>query len=95
MKIASTPPTAVGITETRARPPASANGPTLAKTNETVEISTLSAQLAHAENAPFDAARVAEIKQAIREGRFAISPERIADGLIDSVRELLRHKPAV
>lgn len=33
--------------------------------------------------------RVAEIKQAIVEGRFQINPDRIASGLIDSVRQIL------
>jgi len=37
-----------------------------------------------------DAARVAEIKQAIAEGRFRINPEAIADRLLETVRELLR-----
>jgi negative regulator of flagellin synthesis FlgM len=36
-----------------------------------------------------DAKRVAEIKQAIAEGRFKIDPERIADGLLGSVRQML------
>ncbi|WP_043526270.1 flagellar biosynthesis anti-sigma factor FlgM [Litchfieldella xinjiangensis] len=36
-----------------------------------------------------DQARVEEIRQAISEGRLEISAERIADGLIDSVRDLL------
>lgn len=36
-----------------------------------------------------DTARVAEIRQAISEGRLEIDSERIADGLIDSVRDLL------
>ena len=39
-----------------------------------------------------DAARVAEIRQAINEGRLDIRAERIADGLIDSVRDLLGDK---
>lgn len=34
-------------------------------------------------------ARVAELRQAIREGRLQINAERIADGLITSVREQL------
>ncbi len=37
----------------------------------------------------FDAQRVAEIRQAISEGRFMVNPERVADGLINSVREML------
>jgi len=36
-----------------------------------------------------DLARVAEIRQAIADGKLAIDTSRIADGLIDSVRELL------
>ncbi len=40
----------------------------------------------------FDAKRVAEIRQAISEGRFQVNPERIADGLMDSVREMLSQR---
>ena len=36
-----------------------------------------------------DQARVAEIRQAISEGKLEIRPERIADGLIASARELV------
>ena len=36
-----------------------------------------------------DTKRVQEIKQAISEGRFKVNPERIADGLLDSVRQML------
>ncbi|WP_275287388.1 flagellar biosynthesis anti-sigma factor FlgM [Halomonas elongata] len=36
-----------------------------------------------------DAARVDELRDAIREGRLEIRPERIADGLIASVQDLL------
>ncbi|WP_417331070.1 flagellar biosynthesis anti-sigma factor FlgM [Halomonas cupida] len=36
-----------------------------------------------------DMQRVAEIRDAIREGRLEINPERIADGLIESVRDML------
>ena len=43
----------------------------------------------------FDAKKVAEIQQAIAEGRFKVNPERIADGLLDSVRDLLsQRRPA-
>lgn len=40
----------------------------------------------------FDAARVAAIREDIRAGRYEIKPERIADGLLDSVRNLLDSK---
>lgn len=39
--------------------------------------------------AAFNSQKVAEIRQAISEGRFQVNPERIADGLISSVREML------
>jgi negative regulator of flagellin synthesis FlgM len=38
----------------------------------------------------FDAGRVEEIKQAISEGRFVVNPEKVADGLLETVRDLLR-----
>ena len=37
----------------------------------------------------FNLEKVEEIRQAIGEGRFKINAERIADGLINSVREML------
>ena len=52
----------------------------------------LSAQV-HAMPGPpdgeFDAARVAAIREDIRAGRYQVDPERIASGLLDSVRSLL------
>lgn len=39
-----------------------------------------------------NAERVAEIKQAIAEGRFKVNPERIADGLLENVRHMLASK---
>lgn len=40
----------------------------------------------------FDSARVEEIKQAISEGRFVVNPEKVADRLLETVRDLLRTK---
>lgn len=59
-----------------------------------VELSPLSSSLAKAEAAiastPIvDRARVDEIRQAMSEGRFQVDPGKIADGLIDSVRNML------
>jgi negative regulator of flagellin synthesis FlgM len=42
----------------------------------------------------FDAARVAAIREDIRAGRYEIHPERIASGLLASVRDLLDTKKA-
>lgn len=36
-----------------------------------------------------DSGKVDEIKQAISQGQFQVNPEKIADGLIDSVRQML------
>jgi negative regulator of flagellin synthesis FlgM len=38
----------------------------------------------------FDAARVEKIKQAISEGRFVVNPGKVADGLLETVRDLIR-----
>ncbi len=63
-----------------------------------VDISSLSARLQvlsteMTAEAPVDSARIAEIKQAIAEGRFSVNPERIADGLLASVRDMLGRAP--
>jgi negative regulator of flagellin synthesis FlgM len=77
----------------RSKPAAQGSRKTSATTTDQVELSStalLQDAGATVADAPVvDAARVAEIKQAISEGRFQINPERIADGLIDSVREML------
>jgi negative regulator of flagellin synthesis FlgM len=39
--------------------------------------------------ADFDAARVAQIREAIAAGRYQVDASRIADGLLDHVQELL------
>lgn len=55
-----------------------------------VRLSALSAQLGVADDeTSFDIARVAEIKQAISEGRFSINTVTIADRLIASAKELV------
>lgn len=62
-----------------------------------VDISSLSARMqidaaALGEGAGVNAARVTELKQAIADGQFRINPERIADGLLQSVREMLQRQ---
>lgn len=68
-----------------------------APTDAKVEISSLSSSLGKAEAAiaatpTVDRARVAELRQAIAEGRFKMDANRIADGLLTSVREMLEAK---
>lgn len=74
--------------------PAKAQASAPAAGGDQVELSPLSARLQEiagemAATPAVDAGRVAEIKQAIAEGRFQINPEGIASGLLDSVREML------
>lgn len=92
MKISS-PITSVGgaSTSQRSREPGIAAPQPEAGVTERVDISSLSAHLqgVGAGDAPVNSQRVAEIKQAISEGRFQINPERIADGLLSSVRDML------
>ena len=64
-----------------------------------VELSSLSARLQQMEqtiaNTPVvDSAKVDEIKQAMSEGRFKVDTEKVADGLIDSVRQMLNAQTA-
>jgi negative regulator of flagellin synthesis FlgM len=40
-------------------------------------------------NAVFDAKKVEEIKAAIASGRFQVDPEKVADGLLESVSDLI------
>jgi negative regulator of flagellin synthesis FlgM len=73
-----------------------ARGPSVKKSESTpdeVKLSSLASQLLASDNdLPFDASRVAEIKQAISEGKFSINASAIADRLIVSARELVDSK---
>lgn len=98
MKINSAIPSVSNTTSTgRAGGLASEPPRAEAPSAERVDISAASVELLETSGAeaPVNAERVAEIKQAIAEGRFQINPERIADGLLASVRDMLgRGKPA-
>ena len=98
MKISNNIPSIGTLPETtRSRGPQATTGKPEATDSERVDISSLSARLQEvgAGETAVNAAKVAEIKQAIAEGRFQINPERIADGLLASVRDMLgRANPA-
>jgi negative regulator of flagellin synthesis FlgM len=62
-----------------------------------VLLSPLSAQLQATESSMadtpvVDSARVAEIRQAIAEGRFKVNPDAVADHLLQTAHELLRSR---
>jgi len=71
-------------------------GPSVKKPESTpdeVKLSSLASQLLASDNElPFDAGRVAEIKQAISEGKFSINAGAIADRLIVSAKELVNSR---
>jgi len=61
---------------------------------ESVQISPMASLMRKAESTisgtpEVNMQRVDEIRQAISEGRFKVDASRIADGLLDSVREML------
>ncbi len=84
--------------ETKARSPQGGTTAAGAAAGEKVQLSSLSSSLQKAEAAiastpAIDRGRVDEIRQAISEGRFKVDAGRIADGLIDSVRQMLAGRP--
>jgi negative regulator of flagellin synthesis FlgM len=70
------------------------NAQTEATSAESVTLSPLSAQLKSLEkkvaaSSVFDAEKVEAIKSAIANGQFKVDSEKVADGLINSVKDLL------
>lgn len=70
------------------------NASTPSASTESVTLSTLSSQLKSLEakvagTEVFDAKKVDEIKAAISSGQFTVDSDKVADGLITSVKELL------
>lgn len=64
---------------------------------DSVTLSPMSAQLQSLEatiasDKAFDAEKVAAIKLAISSGQFKVSSEKVADGLIETVKDLLNTK---
>ena len=78
-----------------------APAPSTAEPSARVALSTAATQLteasstsASAADPAFDTAKVERISQAIRDGKFKVNPEAIADKLIGNAQELLQRKPA-
>ncbi len=95
MKIDNSVGSVGGLPSGESRPrPGKGSAPVSAAPGEKVELSSLSARMQEAEaalaNVPVaDASRIAEIKQAMAEGRFQVDAGKVADGLIESVREMI------
>lgn len=80
--------------EDRARAPANPAGSSTQSTATSVHLGATTAQLQKMEssmaNTPIvDAAKVADIKQAISDGRFQVNSGAVADGLIQTVKDLI------
>lgn len=94
----------LGPTSTSATRNSSGNTPTNSTSatpsaGAQVDVSSTSSRLRELEstiaNVPVvDSARVDEIKQAIADGRFKVNADRVADSLIESVRQMLNTRPA-
>jgi negative regulator of flagellin synthesis FlgM len=74
-----------------------ASAPSSSGGGERVQLSPLSSQLqaiesSMADTPVVDSARVAEIKQAIADGRFKVNANAVADQLLQTARELLRSR---
>jgi negative regulator of flagellin synthesis FlgM len=75
--------------------PAAGESKTAPVDSADVQLSALSAQMQTigsgltSTGGVVDAAQVAEIKQAIADGKFTVNPEVIADRLLESVKELI------
>lgn len=91
--------TGLGVSTTQARPGKGAEkaaGTSSAPAqSESVHLSSKVQSLAQAGgNGVFDVKKVEEIKAAIAEGRFQVDPEKVANGLLDTVSDLIRARKA-
>jgi negative regulator of flagellin synthesis FlgM len=92
IKPASTPPAATASKE-RAAAPAAGSGVAGAEPSAKVELSTAATLAGTAQADPaFDASKVDRIAQAIRDGKYKVNAEAIADKLIVNAAELLGRK---
>jgi negative regulator of flagellin synthesis FlgM len=72
-----------------AEKPAVGGAPAASSDNVTLSSKAQALAGQSATNGVFDANKVEEIKAAIANGTFQVNPERVADGLIDTVKDLL------
>jgi len=79
--------------ESRQRPEKNSTASAKAS-GDKVELSSLASRMQEVEAAlasvpVADAGRIAEIKQAMSEGRFKVDASKVADGLIERVRQMI------
>ncbi len=95
MKIDNSVGSVGGLPSGESRPrPGKSSTPSTPASGEKVELSSHSSRMQEIEaalaNVPAaDAGRVSEIKQAMAEGRFKVDATKVADGLIESVKQML------
>lgn len=86
----------VGATQTRPGKGADSAG-TVSKApaeSDNVHLSSKLQSLTSGSNGVFDAKKVEEIKAAIADGRFQVDPEKVANGLLDTVNDLIHTRKA-
>ena len=95
MKISSTdakPAVAPATTDRPAKPGARVNAPAEASAKVDLSSAAVAATSGGQPDASFDAAKVERIAQAIRDGKFEVNAEAIANKLIINAAELLGRK---
>lgn len=86
------------VSETKTRSPREASSSSGAASGSKVQLSSLASHLQQleqtiADTPVVDSGKVEEIKTAISQGRFQVNPEKVADGLLNSVRQMLAAQP--
>ena len=82
-------------TNTRGADKAATSAPTTQVATDSVRLSSQGQAMANAvggNNQVFDTKKVERIKMAIADGQFQVNSEKVADGLLDTVRDLLHSR---